>query len=245
MPTMHTLLLKDISVTTDNKTLVEGASLTLRSGEVHILMGPNGSGKSSLLNAVMGHPKYQMAGGSVLLDDEDITLLTTEGKAKAGLFLSLQHLPEIAGVSMTSFLHRAYKVINGSTITPLEFYKMAEKMAKDAGLDAEFLRKHVNAGLSGGEKKQSEVLQLLVLQPKFAFLDEIDSGVDVDAMKKVYAGINMLREKGIGFLLVTHFANILDHITPDMVHVMRGGKIIASGGKELIERVAKDGFDKL
>ncbi len=242
---MHTLELKDISVVADHKTLVEGASLTLRSGEVHILMGPNGSGKSSLLNAIMGHPKYQLTEGGVILDNEDITVLTTEGKAKAGLFLSLQHLPEIAGVSMTSFLHRAYKEIKGSTITPLEFYKMAEKMAHDAGLDAGFLKKHVNTGLSGGEKKQSEVLQLLVLEPKFAFLDEIDSGVDIDAMKNVYAGITMLREKGIGFLLVTHYTNILEHIKPDMVHVMRGGKVVASGGNELIERISKNGFEQI
>lgn len=243
--TMHTLELRDISVAADNRTLIEGVSLTLRSGEVHVLMGPNGSGKSSLLNVIMGHPKYKLSSGSVVLDGEDITLLTTEGKAKAGLFLSLQHLPEIAGVSMTSFLHRAYKEIKGSAITPLDFYKMAEKMANDAGLDPVFLRKHVNTGLSGGEKKQSEVLQLLVLEPKFAFLDEIDSGVDIDAMKRVYAGINMLREKGIGFLLVTHYANILEHIKPDMVHVMRGGKIAVSGGNELIERITVNGFDRI
>jgi len=242
---MHTLELKDISVTASNKTLVEGASLTLRSGEVHILMGPNGSGKSSLLNVIMGHPKYELASGSVLLDGDDVTRLSTEGKAKAGLFLSLQHLPEIAGVSMTSFLHRAYKEIKGSTITPLDFYKMAEKMAKDAGLDSGFLKKYVNSGLSGGEKKQSEVLQLLVLQPKFAFLDEIDSGVDIDAMKHVYAGINMLKEKGIGFLLVTHYANVLEYIKPDMVHVMRNGKIVASGSDELIGRITKDGFERI
>lgn len=245
MPTMHTLTLRDISVAADNKTVVEGASLQLRSGEVHILMGPNGSGKSSLLNALMGHPKYQLTQGDVMLDAEDITSLSTEGKARAGLFLSLQHLPEIAGVSMTSFLHRAYKEIKGSAITPLDFYKMAEKMANEAGLDAGFLKKQVNTGLSGGEKKQSEVLQLLVLQPKFAFLDEIDSGVDVDAMKKVYAGINMLKEKGIGFVLVTHHTNVLEHINADMVHVMRGGKIIASGGSELAERINKEGFEQI
>lgn len=242
---MHTLELNNISATADGKTLVEGASLSLRSGQVHILMGPNGSGKSSLLNAIMGHPKYRLSDGAVLLDGEDITALSTEGKAKAGLFLSLQHLPEIAGVSMTSFLHRAYKEIKASTITPLDFYKMAEKMANDAGLDAGFLKKQVNTGLSGGEKKQSEVLQLLVLEPKFAFLDEIDSGVDVDAMKKVYAGINMLKEKGIGFVLVTHYTNILEHVSADMVHVMRGGKVVASGGSELIERITANGFEQI
>ncbi len=242
---MHTLDLKDISVSADTKTLVEGVSLTLRSGEIHILMGPNGSGKSSLLNALFGHPKYQLTKGQIILDEEDITVLPTEKKAKAGLFLSLQHLPEIAGVTMTNFLHRAYKEMKDSPITPLEFYKKMEVLATEAGLDAGFLKKHVNSGLSGGEKKQSEVLQLLALEPKFAFLDEIDSGVDVDAMKKVYAGINMLKAKGIGFLLVTHYANILEHLTPDVVSVMRAGAIVASGGSELAERIGKEGFEQI
>ncbi len=248
---MNILELKDISVTTDTtaaqtgKSLVEGVSLTIRTGEVHILMGPNGSGKSSLLNAIMGHPKYQLSGGAILLDGVDITELPTEKKAKAGLFLSLQHLPEIAGVTMTNFLHRAYKEIKGSDITPLEFYKNTVKLAEDAGLDAGFLKKHVNSGLSGGEKKQSEVLQLLALEPKFAFLDEIDSGVDVDAMKKVYAGINMLKAKGIGFVLVTHYTNILEHISADKVHVMRGGRVVASGGGDLALRVASEGFENI
>lgn len=242
---MHTLALKDIAVTAEGKTLVEDVNLTLRSGEMHILMGPNGSGKSSLLNALMGHPKYQLSNGLITLDGEDITTLSTEKKAKAGLFLSLQHLPEIVGVSMTNFLHRAYKELKGSAITPLDFYKMMQKLAEDFGIDAGFLKKHVNSGLSGGEKKQSEMLQLLALEPKFAFLDEIDSGVDVDAMKKVYAGINMLKGKGIGFLLVTHYANILEFVVPDMVHVMRGGKIVASGGAELAERINKEGFEKI
>ena len=242
---MNSLELKDISVSADSKTLVEGVSLALKLGEVHILMGPNGSGKSSLLNGIMGHPKYQLLSGTIMLDGEDITRMPTEKKAKAGLFLSLQHLPEIAGVTMTNFLHRAYKELKGSDITPLEFYKNTVALAETAGLDAGFLKKHVNSGLSGGEKKQSEVLQLLTLEPKFAFLDEIDSGVDVDAMKKVYAGINMLKGKGIGFLLVTHYTNILDHITPDMVHVMRGGRIIKSGGEELIEQIKHEGFENM
>lgn len=242
---MSQLTLKDISVSAGDRSLVEGVSLSVRSGEIHVLMGPNGSGKSSLLNALMGHPKYTITKGSILLDDEDITVLATEKKAKAGLFLSLQHLPEIAGVSMTNFLHRAYKEIKGSTITPLEFYKLVEKLAVDSGINPEFLKKHVNSGLSGGEKKQSEVLQLMALEPKFAFLDEIDSGVDVDAMKHVYAAIGRLKDAGIGFVLVTHFTNILEHLPVDMVHVMRDGKLIVSGGKELADRVAKEGFTEL
>ena len=143
---------------------------------------------------------------------------------------------------MTNFLHRAYKEQKGSTITPLDFYKLMVGKAKEAGLDEGFLKKHVNSGLSGGEKKQSEVLQLIALEPQFAFLDEIDSGVDVDAMKKVYAGIKLLQEKGVGFLLVTHYANILEHLTPDKVSIMRAGKIVATGGKELAEKIAKEGF---
>ncbi len=242
---MHTLELRDISVAADSKTLVEGVSLSVRSGEVHILMGPNGSGKSSLLNALLGHPKYTLSNGKISLDDKDITDLPTEAKAKAGLFLSLQHLPEIVGVSMTNFLYRAYKELKGSDMTPLEFYKMMQKLADDSGIDAGFLKKHVNSGLSGGEKKQSEVLQLLALEPKFAFLDEIDSGVDVDAMKRVYSGINTLKAKGIGFILVTHYTQILEHITPDKVHVMRGGKLVASGGGELAERINKEGFENI
>lgn len=242
---MSILELRGISVQGGGKILVEKVSLSLESGKVHVLMGPNGSGKSSLLNAVMGHPKYQIAHGTIILDGEDITAFLTEKKAKAGLFLSLQHLPEIAGVTLTNFLHRAYKELKGSNITPLEFYKLAEAKAKNAGIDASFLKKHVNSGLSGGEKKQSELLQLLVLEAKFAFLDEIDSGVDIDAMKKLYVGINTLKDLGVGFLLVSHHPNVLEYITPDIVSVISGGHIVASGGKELAQKIVKDGFENI
>lgn len=242
---MSILELRGISVQGGGKILVEKVSLSLESGKVHVLMGPNGSGKSSLLNAVMGHPKYQIAHGTIILDGEDITAFSTEKKAKAGLFLSLQHLPEIAGVTLTNFLHRAYKELKGSNITPLEFYKLAEAKAKNAGIDASFLKKHVNSGLSGGEKKQSELLQLLVLEAKFAFLDEIDSGVDIDAMKKLYVGINTLKDLGVGFLLVSHHPNVLEYITPDIVSVISGGHIVASGGKELAQKIVKDGFENI
>jgi Fe-S cluster assembly ATP-binding protein len=240
---MSTLELTNIAVTADGHELVRDVSLTLRSGEVHILMGPNGSGKSSLLNAIMGHPKYTRASGAIMLDGEDITALPTEKKAKSGLFLSLQHLPEIAGVSLTNFLHRAVRETTGSTMTPLEFYAHMKALASAAGIDPEFLKKHVNSGLSGGEKKQSEALQLVALRPKFAFLDEIDSGVDVDAMKKVYAIIEQMKGEGVGFLLVTHFTNILDHVAAEKVHVMRDGKLVATGGKELMARVRQEGFE--
>jgi Fe-S cluster assembly ATP-binding protein len=242
---MSILELNDISVAVGDKTLLEGVSLSVESGKIHVLMGPNGSGKSSLLNAVMGHPSYTVTAGAILLDGVDITELAPEKKAKAGLFLSLQHLPEIAGVTLTNFMHRAYKEIKNSTISALEFYKMSDKLAKEAGIDSAFLKKSVNSGLSGGEKKQSELLQLLVLEAKIALLDEIDSGVDIDAMKKVYAGINLLKDKGVGFLVVSHHPNILEYITPDSVSVMRGGKVVATGGSELAERIMKEGFEKI
>jgi Fe-S cluster assembly ATP-binding protein len=242
---MNTLELKNISVVADGKPIVDGASLILKTGEIHILMGPNGSGKSSLLNAIMGHPKYKISNGQILLDREDITMLATEKKARAGIFLSLQHLPEIAGVTLTNFLHKAYRAQKGGAATPLEFYKLMETRAKEFGIDPTFLKKHLNTGLSGGEKKQSEVLQLLALEPKFALLDEIDSGVDIDALKRVFAVIEYLRKNGVSFLLVSHYAKLLEHFTPDRVHVMKGGHIVASGGNELAERIGKEGFESL
>ncbi len=242
---MTTLELQHISVATDDRTIVEDVSLTLRAGEVHVLMGPNGSGKSTLLNALMGHPKYRITAGALLFDGEDITELPPEKKAKKGLFLSLQHLPEIAGVTLTNFLHRAYRETNGSAMTPLEFYTYMKSIAEEVGISSEFLKKHVNSGLSGGEKKQSEMLQLLALRPRFAFLDEIDSGVDVDAMKRVYSIIDRLRKEEVGFFLVTHHTNILEHVGADAVSIMREGKLVATGGKELVERIAREGFTGL
>src|SRR3989338_1852699 len=237
--------IKNLSVTTDGRAVVEGASIALKEGDVHVLMGPNGSGKSSLLNAIMGHPKYAIKMGSIFLDGEDITLLATEKKAQAGIFLSLQHLPEIAGVTLTNFIHKAYRAQKGGEIAPLDFYKMMETRAKEFGMDPGFLKKHLNTGLSGGEKKQSEVLQLLALEPKFALLDEIDSGVDVDALKNVFAVIEHLRKKGVGFLLVSHYAKLLEHVHPDQVSVMKNGDIVATGGKELVEQISQGGFDAI
>ncbi|HEY9584996.1 MAG TPA: Fe-S cluster assembly ATPase SufC [Candidatus Paceibacterota bacterium] len=240
---MSELYIKNLRVEADGKTVVDGVFLSLKDGEVNVLMGPNGSGKSSLLNAIMGHPKYKITGGKILLDDKDITGISTEKKAQTGIFLSLQHLPEISGITLTNFLHKAYRAQKGGEMTPLDFYKMMEARAKEFGIDAGFLKKHLNAGLSGGEKKQSEVLQLLALEPKFALLDEIDSGVDVDALKKVFAAITALKARGVGFLLVSHHPNLLQHIKPDQVSVIKNGKIVATGGKELVGKIAREGFE--
>lgn len=243
---MSQLCVNKLSVAVGGKTVVSNASLAIGTGEIHVLMGPNGSGKSSLLNALMGHPKYQISDGTITLGGKDITAERTEEKARAGIFLSLQHLPEIAGVTLTNFLYRAHKAKDpDSKTTPLDFYKLMESKAKEFGIDPSYLRKHLNTGLSGGEKKQSEVLQLLALEPKFALLDEIDSGVDIDALKRVFAVICTLKERGVGFLLVTHYSKILEHITPDHVHVMKKGVIVASGGQELVSKIASDGFESI
>lgn len=239
------LALEHISINSGDTRIVTDASLSVASGEVHILMGPNGSGKSTLLNAVMGHLKFSIVGGRVTLDDEDVTMLPTEEKAKRGIFLSMQYLPEISGVTLINFLHKAHRAMAGEDISVLDFHRRVSAEAQAVGIDPGFLRRQVGTGLSGGEKKQAEILQMLALRPKFAFLDEIDSGVDVDALKLVVAGIDRMRAAGTGFILVTHYDTLLSHIAPDRVHVMREGKIVTSGGRELAERIAKEGFSNI
>ena len=240
---MAKLEIKNLSAEVNGKVVVSAISLVVSSGEVHVLMGPNGSGKSSLLNAILGHPKYQLSGGRIVLDGEDITDLPTYKKARKGLFLSQQILPGVEGVTLATLLREAHHHIKNVTIPVLEFYKYLETRASSIGISTDFLKRSVNAGLSGGEKKQSEVLQLMALQPRFAFLDEIDSGVDIDSLKKVFAGIELLKGEGTGFLLVTHYTKIFQHISPDKVHVMKDGAIVLSGGHELIKKIEEKGFN--
>ncbi|MEK7662061.1 MAG: Fe-S cluster assembly ATPase SufC [Patescibacteria group bacterium] len=239
---MHSLDIKNLTVETGGKRVASGISLSIKGGEIHILMGPNGSGKSSLLNGLLGHPRYKVS-GFISFDDKDITELPTEKRAALGIFLSMQHVPEISGVSMLSFIHRAYSGIIGKNISILEFSKTISERADKFGIPKEFLSRQVNSGFSGGEKKQAEILQLLALRPNFALLDEIDSGVDVDSLHKVFTAIEALKKEGVGFLLITHYPNILKKITPDFVHVMKDGKIVKSGGKDLAEEIAEKGFE--
>ncbi|KKU81856.1 MAG: FeS assembly ATPase SufC [Parcubacteria group bacterium GW2011_GWA1_47_8] len=268
---MSTLTFKNITVRREGKTIVDDASLELASGEVHLIMGPNGSGKSTLLNAVMGHPAYEMTGGSVVLDDEDITNLPTEKKAGKGVFLSMQYLPAVDGVTMLTLLHRAYRMIKGGLpakfssveesvgskntrkflsgessagdISIPEFYKMLSAKVKEFNFDEGLLKRFVNKGFSGGEKKQGEMIQLLALEPKFALLDEIDSGVDIDSLVNVFAGIEKLRKEGTGFLIVTHLGTILEKINPDRVSVMKEGRVVKTGGPELAREIIEKGFN--
>lgn len=240
---MSKLQIKNLKVDVGGKPVVNGASLNIGRGEIHVIMGPNGCGKSSLLNAVFNHPKYSISSGKIFLDDNDITNLPPDKKAKKGMFLSTQHLPEVSGVPLSTLIYESFKSLTGEKVSVIDFYRKLEKICSELGISPEFLKRPVNSGLSGGEKKQSEIIQLAVSNPKFAFLDEIDSGVDIDSLNKVFSAVKSMKERGTSFVLVTHYAKILEKIHPDFVHVMKNGKIEKTGKRELIEEIEKKGFN--
>lgn len=240
---MLSLIIKNLTVSRDGKPIINDVSLEVREKEIHLILGPNGSGKSTLLNAIMGHPLYKIEGGEIALDAENITAIPTEEKAVKGIFLSMQHLPAIEGVTMLSFLHRAYRLIKRKDVSVLDFYKTIEAKVKEFNLDEKLLTRFVNMGFSGGEKKQGELIQMLALEPSFALLDEIDSGVDIDSLTKVFAGIEKLRKEGTGFIIVSHLGTILEKIHPDRVSIMKDGKIVQTGGIEVAQEVLKKGFN--
>jgi len=236
------LKIGNLRVAREGKEIVKGVSLEIRPGEVHALMGPNGSGKSTLAHALMGHPGYEVLSGSIHLDGRDITAAPVHERAKAGLFLSMQHTPEIPGVSLGAFLRSAWNAVKPERLGPLEFKEKLEAKMSELRMDPAFARRSLNEGFSGGEKKRAEILQLSVLEPKYAVLDETDSGLDVDALKLVADGVNRLRGPERGFLLITH-SRLLEYVAPDCVHVIKEGRIVAEGGAELSARIEKEGFD--
>lgn len=219
----------------------------MKPGEVHAVMGPNGSGKSTLANACMGHPKYKVTGGEIVLSGEDVTALKADKRAQRGLFLAFQYPKEIPGVSVISFLQMAVNSVRkarGETpFSPIEFRKLLRAKLAEFSLDSKFMNRSMNEGFSGGEKKKMEILQMALLEPKIAILDETDSGLDVDALKVVSEGINKLASPTRGMLLITHYQRILHYVKPDFIHVMMDGRIVKSGGPELGERVEKEGYD--
>ncbi|MBI3634503.1 MAG: Fe-S cluster assembly ATPase SufC [Candidatus Yonathbacteria bacterium] len=240
---MRSLSIKNLTVSREGKSIINDVSVGVRQGEIHLILGPNGSGKSTLLNAIMNYPRYKIEKGNIILDNKNITLLPTEEKARRGIFLSVQHLPTVGGVTMLSFLHHAYRLIKKNEVSILDFYKMIESKVKEFNLDEKLLKRSVNVGFSGGEKKQGELIQMLALEPSFALLDEIDSGVDIDSLHKVFAGIEKLRKEGTGFIIVTHLGTILEKINPDRVSIMKGGKIVKTGGREVAREVLERGFN--
>ncbi len=246
---MSTLEIKDlhVSVATDDgpKEILKGVDLTISGGQTHAIMGPNGSGKSTLAYAIAGHPKYEVTSGTVALDGVDVLAMTVDERARAGLFLAMQYPVEVPGVSTSNFLRAAATAVRGEAPKLRTWIKEVKSAMSDLDIDSAFGDRNVNEGFSGGEKKRQEVLQLALLQPKIAVLDETDSGLDVDALRVVSEGVNRYRASGdVGVLLITHYTRILQHITPDVVHVFAGGRIVESGGPELADELEKNGYER-
>jgi Fe-S cluster assembly ATP-binding protein len=249
--TPATLEIDDLAVAVEDKQILRGVTLAVPQGEVHALMGPNGSGKSTLAGVVMGRPGYRVTGGDVRYQGESILRLTPDQRARLGLFLAFQYPVEVPGVSVVNFLRSAYNAIKNpeaddeKRISALGFRKLLKEKMGLVGVDDDMVRRYVNQGFSGGEKKRMETLQLAVLDPEIAVLDETDSGLDIDALKAVAGGINQLRGPGLGLLLITHYQRILEYVTPDHVHVLMGGRIVRSGGPELARELEDKGYEGL
>lgn len=236
------LEIKNLRVSVKDKPIVQGVSLSVAKGTVSAIMGPNGSGKSTLANALLGHPKYTVTSGQIVVDGQDVIALSPDKRARAGLFLSAQYPPEIPGVTVANFLRLA-AANRGAGTDILTFQKKLRDQMTALHIDPSFAARYINTGFSGGEKKRAEILQLLMLNPGYAILDEIDSGLDVDALKTVAEGINRYRP-GNGILLITHYNRILEYVVPDIVHIMAEGKIVKSGGKELAREIEQTGYSK-
>jgi Fe-S cluster assembly ATP-binding protein len=246
MSQTHEFVIEDLYANIDGKPILQGISLRMKSGEVHALMGPNGSGKSTLANVIMGHPLYQVTQGKVLLDGVNILELATDKRAKLGLFLAFQYPVEIPGVTVAKFMKRAVEAkiaAEGGKFLVSGFVKELKESVQFLGMDPQFVNRHLNEGFSGGEKKRMEIVQMLMLKPKFAVLDEADSGLDIDALKVVSDGLNKLRGPEFGSLVITHYQRILNYINPDFVHVMCNGRIVTSGGQELSRELEEKGYD--
>ena len=242
---MSSLELIDVRVSLGEKEIVKGVSLTLRGGEVHAIMGPNGTGKSTLAKAIAGHPDYTISGGDVLLDGKSILGMEPDQRARAGLFLAFQYPSEIPGVSIANFMRAAIQshLGEGEELDATAYYKRLYQKMDLLKIDRKFTSRAVNDGFSGGEKKRAEVLQMAMLEPKFALMDETDSGLDIDALKIVAEGVNHLRGPGLGVLLITHYQRLLSYIVPDHVHVMWDGRIVKSGDKSLALELDAKGYD--
>lgn len=229
----------------EGKEILKGINLEIKGGEIHAIMGPNGTGKSTLASALMGHPKYEVTEGSATLNGEDVLEMGVDERARAGMFLAMQYPSEISGVTNSDFLRSAINARReeGNEISLIKFIRQLEKEMKTLEMNPEFAHRYLNEGFSGGEKKRNEILQMKLLDPKIAILDEVDSGLDIDALRIVAGAVNEMRAEDRGFLIITHYQRLLDYITPDFVHVMMQGRIVKSGGPELAHRLEKDGYD--
>ena len=247
---MATLEIRDLHVSVaeasgSSREILRGVDLTVASGQTHAIMGPNGSGKSTLAYSIAGHPKYQVTSGSVTLDGEDVLAMSVDARARAGLFLAMQYPVEVPGVSVSNFLRTAVTAVRGEAPKLRVFLKEMNSAMAELSIDPVFAQRNLNEGFSGGEKKRHEILQLQLLQPKIAILDETDSGLDIDALKVVAEGINTFRSStGNGLLLITHYTRILQYVRPDFVHVFVAGRIVEEGGPELADELEASGYER-
>jgi Fe-S cluster assembly ATP-binding protein len=236
------LQIKDLEVGVEDTPILKGVTLEVPQGEVHALMGPNGSGKSTLAYALAGHPRYDVTAGQVTFDGEDLLDMATDERARAGLFLAMQYPVEVPGVSVMNFLRSSLSAIEGKEIPPREFIARFDEASALLKFDRSFADRYLNEGFSGGEKKRHEILQMAMIKPRFAVLDETDSGLDIDALRVVSDGVNRLRGPDLGVLIITHYTRILEYIRPDVVHVMYEGRIAKTGGPELAEHLEEHGY---
>ena len=236
------LEIKNLHVEVEGKEILKGVNLKLEKGSVHALMGPNGSGKTTLAHVLMGHPNYKVTDGKILFKGEDITNLKPDERAKRGLFLSFQHPTEISGVTISNFLRESYSSLKEKKLSLLEFKNLMEEKADSLNIDKKFLFRYLNEGFSGGEKKRTEILQLAVLDPSLAILDETDSGLDIDALKAVAETVNFFMNKGKTILIITHYKRILDYINPDKVSIMIDGKIVLEGTGNIVDSLEEKGY---
>ena len=237
------LSIEDLHVSAGGTAIIKGITLAVDPGEIHAIMGPNGSGKSTLANTLFGHPGYQVTGGRVIFKGEDITMLSPDKRGRAGMFLGFQYPEEIPGVSVVNFLRTALSNRTGTDYTVLELRLKVMDVMRELEMDPSFADRYLNEGFSGGERKRNEVLQMAVLEPDLAVLDETDSGLDIDALRIVADGVLRLANDERGFLIITHYQRVLDYVTPHVIHVLLDGRIVASGGPELAETIEESGYD--
>jgi Fe-S cluster assembly ATP-binding protein len=237
------LKIEDLHVAIDTKPILRGVNLEVKRGEVHALMGPNGSGKSTLANTLLGHPRYKVTAGRVLYKGQDISKLTPDKRAKLGMFLAFQYPVAISGVSLGNFLRSAVKASRGDSMSAMEFRKQLRSKMELLKMDPSFAGRYTNEGFSGGEKKRAEVLQMAMLRPELAIMDETDSGLDIDALRVVAEGVNAVHGPEMSVLIITHYQRILDYIKPDFVHVLVAGRVVESGGPSLVHRLEAEGYE--
>lgn len=242
---MSKLQIKNLHVSVEGKEILKGVNLEMATGEFHVIMGPNGTGKSTLASTIMGHYKYEVTEGEILLDGEDVLKMSVDERSRKGLFLAMQYPSEIAGVTNSDFIKSAMQARLGKDerISLFKFIKSLDTAVKELKMREDLPQRYVNEGFSGGEKKRNEILQMKLLKPKFAILDEIDSGLDVDALKIVGENVNNMKSKDFGTLIITHYERLLDYLSIDKVHVLINGKIVADGGLELITKIDQEGYD--